>query len=939
MYLQNGFGNLFGANLDVVDTNELRQFSQTFWVYSCVNTICDEVTAIDWDIVPKEDIEYDQVSKKIKGIKEWMQYPNANRESFTQVIRAFLKDIMELDAGVIVKVFDRESYDYDHLEPKSGAPMLKPKGERHMTEISARDGSSFLKEVDKFGFCKGFWQYSYQIPAHPMWFNREEIGYLSRNLRSMSCYGFAPTQAVLDIIKSLHYSLLYNKRFFEETTIPDGVLSIPDTNETELKNFADGFVREFKAQPHKFALFNKEVKWTPFTVSNKELEFLQTQSWYYKLVISAFGLTPAELGITDDLNRSTAATQAELSRRKGIRPLLGIIEKFINEEIMSEFDNNDIEFQFIYDDPTEKQMRLGNWKLELDMGVKTINEVRNEMGLQPVNWGESPSRSGILTTGSVPVETGGSEAEADGEYKQTLHREEAMNEAKESAEKPYTIGYDTISSGQVGSIKMLKSLKITEDLVNQVAQSYNYKGDLNELRMGLEVEQEHEDVVGNDINMIAKIALAHLNEMPDYYTKLKQMEGKEAIKTIEKALNKALSDQEKREIIEIVYGKLSRDLYLILQRIGMPTREAARISSLLTQRGRLETEKGLKKGKKEEGKKLLGEFEYTIAMAELKALSKLSLERPLSNEEYNRMMELGRKLGLKKGWADTTGQYYHEPSATELKDRGKVILGQDNESILNQDKPIKNQILCPNCGRSTLMDEIGLDNLYGTDNQWRCTNCNSYFNYQELLDQQALSDAEQTMTSTPKDQAITAPRWSPKELKKKLNHDRTLEASDLNLNAKEFVGFDYGKEIDEINDYIDSGKYRRLISSYLSDLKDEDLQKILEVIRNGLTQGSSLKKIKQGISEIIKDETRADAIARTEVVRIANEGFRREAEKKGVKEMIWISAPEDGRLCDKCKEMNGKILTIEKVKEMIDKKQFPPHVNCRCRFTEYIKLK
>lgn len=42
--------------------------------------------------------------------------------------------------------------------------------------------------------------------------------------------------------------------------------------------------------------------------------------------------------------------------------------------------------------------------------------------------------------------------------------------------------------------------------------------------MGMEVEQEHKDITkGNDL-MTAKIVMAHLKEIPDYYTRLKRME-------------------------------------------------------------------------------------------------------------------------------------------------------------------------------------------------------------------------------------------------------------------------------------------------------------------------------------------------------------------------------------------------------------------------------
>ena len=54
--------------------------------------------------------------------------------------------------------------------------------------------------------------------------------------------------------------------------------------------------------------------------------------------------------------------------------------------------------------------------------------------------------------------------------------------------------------------------------------------DAEELRRGMEVELEHgrrdpaTDVTGDDLLLTGKIALAHLNEFPDYYRRLARME-------------------------------------------------------------------------------------------------------------------------------------------------------------------------------------------------------------------------------------------------------------------------------------------------------------------------------------------------------------------------------------------------------------------------------
>lgn len=54
--------------------------------------------------------------------------------------------------------------------------------------------------------------------------------------------------------------------------------------------------------------------------------------------------------------------------------------------------------------------------------------------------------------------------------------------------------------------------------------------DVEQFRTGMDVELEHgfhdllTNVTGDDPHVTGKIALAHLNEFPDYYTRLERME-------------------------------------------------------------------------------------------------------------------------------------------------------------------------------------------------------------------------------------------------------------------------------------------------------------------------------------------------------------------------------------------------------------------------------
>jgi Protein of unknown function (DUF5661) len=75
----------------------------------------------------------------------------------------------------------------------------------------------------------------------------------------------------------------------------------------------------------------------------------------------------------------------------------------------------------------------------------------------------------------------------------------------------------------------------TPSQVARIAEDLAIEGevDLEQLRRGMEVELEHglrdpsTNVTDDDPVMTAKIALAHLRELPDYYDRLAVMEGDE----------------------------------------------------------------------------------------------------------------------------------------------------------------------------------------------------------------------------------------------------------------------------------------------------------------------------------------------------------------------------------------------------------------------------
>lgn len=79
------------------------------------------------------------------------------------------------------------------------------------------------------------------------------------------------------------------------------------------------------------------------------------------------------------------------------------------------------------------------------------------------------------------------------------------------------------------SEKNIFTTEIAEEIGGKLGVDWS-RFDVEQFRIGLDVELEHgtvnlnTDVTNNDPLVTGKIALAHLNEFPDYYTRLEKME-------------------------------------------------------------------------------------------------------------------------------------------------------------------------------------------------------------------------------------------------------------------------------------------------------------------------------------------------------------------------------------------------------------------------------
>ena len=206
----------------------LKLLAKTSYIFSVIKTLTDEASSIPWEITVKDEFQDDGVdyAEQIKKITKFFNHPNGNPESFVDFLRMLIPGILEVDAGVIVKVFN-------------------VMGE--LDQMFVRDGASFLKNPNIFGYLgnrddfippismdlytesqirnlysqeltrkAAYFQYGWTAGAMPVPFGKREIIYIIQNPRGDSVYGRSPVEILSDIIMNLDNSLSSSPRSSEE---------------------------------------------------------------------------------------------------------------------------------------------------------------------------------------------------------------------------------------------------------------------------------------------------------------------------------------------------------------------------------------------------------------------------------------------------------------------------------------------------------------------------------------------------------------------------------------------------------------------------------------------------------------------------------------------------------------------------------------------------
>ncbi len=398
-----------------------RKLAASIYVDMCETAIIDEVCSIEWDIVAEDKSGNEVLGKEkdVEEVKSFFENPNTNPESWETVVRMMLPDLLEINSGIMIKVFNSFG---------------------KMVEIVSRDGSAFTKNPDVYGMYTNradlilmkdiydadgespyraetgypllqgyitsdqareegaYFQYGFNTGARPIPFGKREIVWFEKKVRTDDLYGRSAMEVLARTVQTLIYAVEHNLEYFSDNSIPPGVLGLDGMNTADMKAFAQQWTESQKKTDdlgnwkkvfHKLAMVNKMPKFERLGLTNIELELIESQKWWSKMVWACFGMTATELGFVEDAKGSAnQIVQSSIAKKRIIYPLLKIIAYYVNTQIIPEFGFEGIRYKYKIFDVDDETKKWGLYKLRTEAGLKTINEERNAEGLDSVEWGD-----------------------------------------------------------------------------------------------------------------------------------------------------------------------------------------------------------------------------------------------------------------------------------------------------------------------------------------------------------------------------------------------------------------------------------------------------------------------------------------------------------------------------------------------------------------------
>ena len=220
-------------------------------------------------------------------------------------------------------------------------------------------------------------------------------------------YGESRIDTIGLALSLLFESLKYNKDYFKNKGLdPNAVLSFDkDMNDQEFINEVGRLAVQAKQKSGRGMLAVKGGQVSSVNRNLRDGDYTNLLLLCRNIILNGYNCPPSLAGIVETSNLSSNTIDSEMRLFKSpVNSVAETIEGAFNNALQASGFQESFKFNPIdlTDQLEETQIRM----MELESGLKTINEIRVEMGLETVPYGDRPLGLNVDNTKEPSIDTG-----------------------------------------------------------------------------------------------------------------------------------------------------------------------------------------------------------------------------------------------------------------------------------------------------------------------------------------------------------------------------------------------------------------------------------------------------------------------------------------------------------------------------------------------------
>jgi SPP1 gp7 family putative phage head morphogenesis protein len=344
-----------------------------------IETFKDHLAKVPWSIrvpvQPGEKAKPATAEQKARIAKFTALFSRPDGEQPWDLwLRALIEDVLVIDAPTI-------------------EPIMTRGGE--LVRLDLVDGATITPKVGYDGRTPLPPDVAYQqiIKGCPtVDFLRDELIYYPRNRRTHKIYGFSPVEQTIILANLGLRREMWLLNFFTDGTVPEAYIPAPEgwtpQQIKEAQDALDGYLAGSLKNRRKVII-------GPGRNSGNSIQMLkpdavggdgQLDEWMIRLICFAFNISPQAL--VKMMNRATAKTAKDQAAEEGLLPYLIYIAGLMNMILQKYCKVDDLEFAWQDEKEEDTTEQASIIKMLVPMGVLTVNDARDRLGLDPVPGGD-----------------------------------------------------------------------------------------------------------------------------------------------------------------------------------------------------------------------------------------------------------------------------------------------------------------------------------------------------------------------------------------------------------------------------------------------------------------------------------------------------------------------------------------------------------------------